>query len=75
MRTKVRMLFSECEHSGDLENYCGDIVKCGGRIIESSCDAEQEIGSVIAEVPERFIEKFNETDSFGFVDTYVILNR
>lgn len=71
MKQKVKILFSECEHSGDLDNYCGDITKSGGSVISSECDDREEVGTVIAEVDNDFMDRFENTDSWGFVESYI----
>lgn len=70
MPIRITKTFSECEHQGDLDNYCSDIAASGGRIILaqlSDCE-ECETGTVVFEVEDKkaFYERFRKTDSFGF---------
>jgi hypothetical protein len=69
MPETITKTFCECEHHGDLNNYCSDITACGGRIISAVLgDEDSETGTVKFEVDDRkaFLEKFKHTDSFGF---------
>ena len=70
---KIKITFSECEHNGDLDNYVADIVKSGGKVINSVIDAEAEMGFVNAEVPADFKDKFFATESYDFVEFYSYL--
>ena len=65
---RIKIVFSECEHSGDLENYLEDIQKSGGRVICSSVGDEEEVGEVIVDIEDKglFLAQFKTTDSFGF---------
>lgn len=62
---KIVITFTECEHDGDLENYKSDVTASGGNIISASCDDSEE-GIMEVEIPDDFIEKFRQTDSFDF---------
>lgn len=55
--------FSECEHSEDLRNIIGDIVICGGIILEEKPLYEDETCEIKVRLPVGFYEKFKETDS------------
>lgn len=62
--------FHECEHEGDLRNYQGDLRASGASILSSHCDSEQETGQIRIQVEDEkyaaFLEKFKQTDSYGF---------
>jgi hypothetical protein len=54
---KVRIEFSECEHSGDLDEYVDAVQRCGGRVLEQYIDySEYETGVIIAEVAGDYKE-------------------
>jgi hypothetical protein len=67
---KCNVIFTEVEHNEDLENYCVDIVKCGGVIKSRNINPDEEIGLVVFEVESRkeFLEKFKFTESFKFIE-------
>lgn len=67
--TKIRISFTECEHSGDMDNYTEDIIKCGGRIVRTEVDSDAEEGYAIVEVDDKeaFVEKFKQTDAYQFI--------
>jgi hypothetical protein len=69
MAHKLTVTFSECEHDGDLDNYKEDIIKCGGKILSSSLDSDEETGTVVFEVEDKIIfrNKFIDTDTWEFV--------
>lgn len=69
MKKKILQFF-ECEHRGDLDNYIGDIVRCGGQVLSSVVYPDEEMGIVVAMVDPTFIGKFNETDAFQFLDSF-----
>lgn len=64
-----RLTFSECEHDGDLDNYKGDIISSGGKIVDSGVNHEEETGWVKVEIEDKdaFLAKFRETDAYGFM--------
>jgi len=66
---RLKVTFSECEHDGDMDNYTSDIVKCGGKIISTHVDSDAEEGTAVFEVEDKatFVEKFKQTDSYGFI--------
>lgn len=66
---KVKLIFSECEHEGDMDHYAADIIASGGKIVNTYIDYDNEIGTAIVEIEdkEKFLEKFRETDSYGFM--------
>lgn len=71
MATQLRrreVHFYECEHDGDLDNYANDLMESGATVVSSSCNHEAETGIIVIEVSDfaSFINKFKETDSFGF---------
>jgi hypothetical protein len=70
MAVKIKANFYECEHDGDLDNYIGDIVSSGGKIISSSVDSDEETGTVVFEVEDKptFVEKFKQTNAWQFLD-------
>jgi len=61
--------FSECEHDGDLDNYKGDIISSGGKIVDSGVNHNEETGWVKVEIEDKdaFLAKFRETDAYGFM--------
>lgn len=65
---KFRIYFDECEHSGDLNNYKGDLVNSGARIVAANPDYEEEVASILVEVQDKtaFDQKFAATESFEF---------
>lgn len=63
---KTTMYFSECEHDGDLDNYVSDIINCGGKIISSQINHDEETARVEIEYEPGFVEKFKKTDSIDF---------
>jgi hypothetical protein len=63
---RVRLIFSECEHGGDLEIYERDVIESGGKIVSSYVDTSAEEGVVTAEVDNTFKEKFMETEAYDF---------
>jgi hypothetical protein len=69
MATRIKVTFSECEHDGDMENYADDIRACGGRIISTNVDPDAEEGTAVFEVDDKpaFVEKFKQTDAWGFM--------
>ena len=68
-KVKKTILFTECEHYGDLENYVSDLQRSGATIISQDL-IDDETGVVLIEVDEdyyeRFTEHFSDTDSFEF---------
>jgi hypothetical protein len=62
--------FYEAEHHGDVENYKGDIISCGGKILDSDLDEDSETCTITFEVEDKkaFDEKFKETDAFMFLN-------
>lgn len=62
--------FDECEHTGDMDMYYGDIQDAGGKPDWNSItiDHDAETGSIEVEVEDiqAFITKFKETDAFDF---------
>jgi len=69
MATRLRLTFSECEHQGDLDNYSGDIKKCGGTIVQSHVDTENEEGTVdiLVENKDAFLSEFKKTESYNYL--------
>lgn len=65
---KKRILFYECEHSGDADNYIDDIVRCGGKIHRTRINEDEESCVIEVEVADwaDFKKKFSRTESFGF---------
>ena len=61
--------FYECEHTGDLGRYVGDLLDCNAIIKSSRVDIETEIGYVEIDTPngrKQFLKDFEETESWGF---------
>lgn len=67
---RLRLRFSECEHSEDVENYNDELRKLGAYIIDSDIDYEEEECTITIEVPdkEKFYDKFKQSDIYGFAD-------
>lgn len=65
---QITITFSECEHRGDLNNYIGDLVDAGARILSSGLNTDSEEGWVCIEVSDReaFDKAFEATDSYDF---------
>lgn len=67
--TKV-LRFAECEHSGDLDAYIEDLVKCGATVVDSRVYEDEEECAVKFTVPKaqwaEFVTKFKQTDAYGF---------
>ena len=63
---RIRLIFSDCEHGGDLETYERDVINSGGKIVNSYVDTDAEEGIVTAEVDDTFKEKFIDTGSYDF---------
>jgi hypothetical protein len=65
--TQETLIFSECEHEGDLDNYLSDINKSGGRVLQSEINYDSEEATVVIEYEEDdFLEKFINTNAFQF---------
>jgi len=65
---KGTILFSECEHNGDLDTYIEDLGNSGATILSSEVNGDSEEGRVEIQVEDtkEFLKKFKETDSYGF---------
>lgn len=65
---KKTILFTECEHSGDLANYLEDLELAGAKIISSEMAFDAEEAKVIVEIEniENFNTAFMVTDSYDF---------
>jgi hypothetical protein len=65
---KFRVIFYECEHWGDLDNYISDLTCSGAEILSKDLDEEEESGIVYISVSNKkeFLEEFSKTDSFEF---------
>ena len=65
---RKRLVFSECEHDGDLERYKGDIAKSGGLILDATIDYESEECDIVIDCEdwEQFKNKFSMTESSDF---------
>lgn len=59
----------ECEHEGDMGNYLYDLRKSGAEILGSSINHDEETGEITMRIPDAvdFMQKFKNTDSYGFV--------
>jgi hypothetical protein len=65
--TQKTLIFLECEHEGDLDNYLDDIKKSGGKVLLSRIDNDEVIAEVVVEYEEdEFMEKFINTNAFQF---------
>lgn len=62
--------FDECEHTGDMDMYYGDIQDAGGKADWNSItiDHDAETGSIEVEVDDikDFTAKFSKTDAADF---------
>ena len=60
--------FCECEHDGDLDNYLDDLRSAGAKVIGSSVDPEEEMGTVSVEFEDEqtFMKAWHKTESCGF---------
>lgn len=67
---KIRLVFYECEHQEDLDNYMKDVQDCGGTIFSQFLDTDNEEGTVEIEVEnlKEFTEKFVNTKANEFSD-------
>jgi hypothetical protein len=65
---KLDILFYECEHPGDLNNYADDITSCGGNVVHKEVCCDSETGRVIVSVEDKneFVFNFKKTESFDF---------
>jgi len=65
---RIRFVFSECEHHGDLDNYTADITNSGGKVIKSEIIEDNEEGWVLFEVDDKniFMNKFKTTHAYNF---------
>jgi len=65
---KGTIIFSECEHTGDLDTYAEDVRSCGAIITATEIDTEEETGYISIEVADKqdFLKKFAKTESYGF---------
>jgi hypothetical protein len=68
--TRTTLEFYECEHVEDLDNYISDITDCGGEIIVSGVNHEDEIGTVAFKVKDEreFYIEFAKTDAYQFIN-------
>ena len=62
------IIFSECEHNSDLDNYLDDLRSSGARVLRHRINHDTEEGEVYVslEEPEKFYKKFKETESYEF---------
>ena len=70
MYHKYKIALCECEHNGDLDAYCDDIIYCGGTIEGAWLSEEDyEIGFIEFTVKDResFLNKFKNTETYLFV--------
>lgn len=65
---KMILVFSECEHDGDLQNYLTDVNDCDAHVLESKINYEAEIATVLIEIGDKkeFLDKFRLTDAYSF---------
>jgi hypothetical protein len=68
--SKITITFDECEHTGDMDMYYGDIQDAGGKADWNSItiDHDAEVGTIEVEVDDyqSFLTRFMKTDAFGF---------
>lgn len=66
---RLRLVFAECEHSGDLQRYAEDVHRSGAKILTSRMlDGCYETGEMVVEVadPHAFYGRFKQTESADF---------
>jgi hypothetical protein len=68
--SKITITFDECEHTGDMDMYYGDIQDAGGKADWNSItiDHDAEVGTIEVEVEDyqTFLAEFKKTDAFDF---------
>lgn len=66
----MTMDFGQCEHYGDLDRYCIDIRRCGGRVTHQALNMKAEVGTATVEVVDKaaFMAAFEQTKSAGFLE-------
>lgn len=69
---RMTITFGECEHAGDLENYKADLEDSGAKVLGSSANYAEENCSITVSISDYapFLERFKETDAFGFSSLY-----
>lgn len=62
------IVFYECEHQGDLDNYLDDLVDCGAEDISTTLDTDSETAIVETSAKDlkEFEAKFKKTDAYQF---------
>ena len=67
-----KMVFDEVEHDGDAEQYRGDLVASGAKIISTEFNTCNETCTIIVEVEEplKFKHKFFKTNANEFFIGY-----
>ena len=72
-KEKWNIVFGECEHGGDLDNYASELSDCGAEVLESRMISEDdETGKVLValakEGKREFLDKLRASDVIGFVE-------
>lgn len=67
---RIRMNFYECEHQQDLQMYKKDLLDCNAEIVNSSIDADNEIGTIDFDIKdkEKFMQEFQKTMAFEYLE-------
>lgn len=65
----ITLIFSECEHHGDMDGYISDVVQSGGKIQNQKLDTRDETCQLEISIEDAtlFWKKMRETDSFDFI--------
>jgi len=65
---RIRIVFYECEHTGDAQHYQADLESSGARVITRRLDLDEETCSFLINVddPRDFSRRFRDTVSAEF---------
>lgn len=66
---RMELIFSECEHHGDMDNYMSDVIESGGKILKQELNTEEETCKLEVVVSDSriFLERMSKTDSNDFI--------
>ena len=72
-KERWNIMFCECEHDGDLENYASTLRNCGAEVLGSRMVSEDdETGEVLVTVDKKgkraFLDKLRASEVIGFVE-------
>lgn len=64
---QIRIEFRECETGQDIDDIEQDIIECDGDVTDTEHNYDAETCMFIIDVDneKEFMEKFEETDSYG----------